>query len=157
MSENYEYVGMDNEFMKAAYEKAKELYEIKKWNLKTTPVAVIVRDGKILSFGVAGNGMHPTYGKCDRLDLPGSPYTACDYCVEIEHAEQYALRALKWSKISPYGADLYLYGHWHMCPKCVQSARDQGIKRLVLLTDSERLFDRHHPDTVIGKPEQFSL
>ena len=38
----YEYVGLDNPTMRVAYYMAKALYEMHNWNLKTTPVALIV-------------------------------------------------------------------------------------------------------------------
>lgn len=153
----YEYVGIEDPWMRFAYNQVKALYAVKGWNAKTTPVAVIVRNGTMLSHGVAGNGRHMMLGSCARLDKPGSSYKECEFCREEEHAEQYALRSLKWAKISPYGADLYLYGHYRMCEDCVSLAQKQGIKRFILMEDCDTLFDRHHPDTVIGKPEQFAL
>lgn len=148
----YTYVPISNKYMRAAYEVAKGFYNVKKWNKKTTPVCLLVKNGKVLSVGVSGGGMHAILGKCDREDRPGSPYSDCRHCEESQHAE---MRALSELKNDPKGAKCYLYGHFHACKTCVARMAEMGIEEVVLLRWAKILFDRHEPGTVIGTPRQF--
>lgn len=148
----YHYVDNDNLYMKIAYQLAKCLYLTNKWNLKTTPICIIVKNNAIISIGISGNGMHPLTGKCDRIDKPGSDYSLCKYCQEDEHAE---IRAISELKTDPKGARCYLYGHYHACTNCIAKLEDIGIRDMVLLDNSDILFNRHNPETVIGSPDQF--
>ncbi len=149
----YGRVGMDNPYMHYAWATLKELYDRTGWNLKTTPVAVIVDHGRIAATGIAGDGMHVIHSRCDRLGRKGAPYSECKYCGEEWHAEQLALRRLG---LNARGMDMFLYGHWHLCLKCEELCRRAGVSRVFLLEGCEALFDHDHPGTVIGKPEQFA-
>lgn len=148
----YHYVDKDNLYMKIAYQIAKCLYLTNKWNLKTTPICIIVKDNAIISVGISGNGMHPLTANCDRLNKPGSDYSLCKYCTEAEHAE---IRAISELKTDPKGARCYLYSHYYACENCIAKLAEIGIRDIVLLYNSDILFDRHKEGTVIGSPDQF--
>ncbi len=158
-SPKYRYVNITNKYMFFAYRIAKALYLVNGWNQKTTPVAVIVNNGLAYSWAAAAHGLHALEGRCERSDKPGSPYSDCKWCVPSHHAERLALDfALKsYKKGTLKGASVYMYGHWHMCQDCVAVLRAAGIKDFVLLENSSELFDRHHENTVIGTPHQFSI
>lgn len=151
----YEYVGIENPHMRRAYEMAKHYYMLKRWNLKTTPVAVLVKADTPVSIGICANGMHAVEGKCGRLKESGLPYDACQWCAEEEHAERKALQAAYDADLN--GADIYLYGHYKMCGSCIRALKNRGVKRFILLENSQTLFDRHNPDTVLGTDKQFVL
>lgn len=156
--QKYRHVGIGDPNMRMAYDIARAFYRYRGWNLKTTPVAVIAKGGRVLSVGVSGDGMHAMLGECARLDLPGSPYGLCEWCREEKHAEHDALLRLDPALAAEArGATCYLYGHWRMCDGCVESLRIAGVTDLALLSHSRILFDRHDPETVIGRPEQFEI
>lgn len=138
--------------MNAAYQIAKGYYSAYGWNVKTTPVAIIVKRGRAIGIGVSGNGMHPILRKCYRSARPGSPYSDCSHCDEHEHAET---RAVRECKQDLKGATCYMYGHWHCCARCESVMETMGVREVVLMEGCERLFDRHHKDTVVGSPDQF--
>lgn len=152
----YEYVGLENQWMLLAYNTAKALYQIKKWNKKTTPVAVIVsKSGQYLAHAACSNGLHPIKGTCKRLNKPGSDYSECPACQEQNHAERLAL--LQCYDLDLTGAIVYLYGHYHLCKSCLKALADRGVNDIVLLENCEVLFDRHNSDTVINKKNQFDI
>lgn len=154
---DYEYVGIDDLAMRFAYDRAKELYMHRRWNLKTTPIAVIMKGAEPLVWAASAEGKHALHGKCARLNLRGADYSACEWCREDQHAEQIALRYAKEQNLSVKGCTVVLYGHFYMCDSCVASLKAAGIEKFVLMKDSERAFDRHHPDTVIGTERQFAV
>jgi deoxycytidylate deaminase len=157
----YEYVGLDNQFMKAAYDYAKSLYEIKHWNKMTSPATALVKNGKIVSIGNAGDGWHQKEGKCMRVELnlpSGVGYDQCGGCHPENHAERVATRKAQEIGSNLTGADCFMYGHWWLCASCLQALIDLGVnKKVYLLDNADKLFDRNHPENVIGKPEQFSI
>lgn len=148
----YTYVTKNNPFIRQAYLIGKYLYSINKWNKKTTPIALIVKSGKVVSVGVSGYGMHPILAHCDRENKPQSPYSDCKWCSEPMHAE---MLAIKQAHVDLYGAYCVLYGHFYACANCVSEMEKLGIKEVLLMKDSDILFDRHKEDTVIGKETQF--
>ncbi len=149
------YTSLGNKFMKVAYSIAKSLYNKTKWNLKTTPVVVIVKDNKIITTGVANKGQHVLQQKCKRLGRSGTPYTDCKWCISEEHAEIIALENCKGQNIKD--ATAYLYGHYKFCKPCLQALKNRGVRTFVVLDDAIILFDRHHPNTVLGTKNQFQL
>lgn len=150
----YEYVHLENKYMLFAYSIAKAFYELEKWNNKTSPVAVIVQGGKVVSYAITADGAHARYGVCGRLVTPGQPYSDCLYCVEDQHAEQIAINRLK---IDPHGSEIYIYGMYKVCPTCETTLVKNGITTCYLLEDSSVLFDRHNEKTVLGTKEQFIM
>lgn len=151
----YEYVSLDNEWMRLAYKLAKNLYFINKWNLKTTPVAIIVKNNRYITHGICADGAHPLQAKCDRLDTKGSSYETCEYCREDQHAERKALQEAYDKDLA--GAIIYVYGHYKLCDSCIKALNERGIFSCVLLENSKILFDRHDPDTVLGTEKQFLI
>ncbi len=150
----YRYVDMSNPFMRQAYLYARRLYDRHEWNEKACPVVVLALDGKAIACEASGGGMHQEEEYCARFGLPKSDYSLCRWCKEDEHAEQ---RALRWLKVNPAGADLYLYGHYRMCDACVKAMHKAGIYDFYLLDGADALFNHHAPTSIIGKPEQFEL
>lgn len=148
----YERTSLKDPFMNAAYQVAKGYYQAFAWNVKTTPVAILVKKGQVQAIGVSGNGMHPLIRKCYRSARPGSPYSDCSHCQANMHAE---MRALQECKTDPKGSVCYVYGHWRCCSNCEAAMEVMGVKKVVLLDGCETLFDRHHKDTVIGTSRQF--
>lgn len=151
----YEYVNLENQFMRLAYKLAKNLYMVKKWNLKTTPVAVLVKNGEYINHGVCADGAHAINGHCDRLGEAGTSYGNCKHCAEEEHAERKALQAAYDKDLQ--GSEVYVYGHYKMCDHCIAALKARGVTRFVLLENASTLFDRHHPQTVLGTENQFLI
>jgi len=151
----YRYVSIKNKWIEEAYNEAKKLYNHKKWNLKTTPVAVIVKNDKFISLGISANGKHPLLGKCDRLGKSGTDYDKCEHCAHDQHAERFALNKVPHEDLK--GAEIYLYGHYKMCDECIKELQKRGIYHYYLLENSEVLFDRHNKDTVLGTNKQFVI
>lgn len=149
----YQYVSLNNEYMRMAYLQAKKLYKHGKWNKKTTPVAIIVLHGGFVAKGIAANGRHALFAKCSRLGEKNTPYDDCNWCIESQHAERYALNAA--GKIDLKGGKIYLYGHYRFCDACLRALEDRGIYDYFLLKNSETLFDRHKPGTILGTDQQF--
>lgn len=143
------YVPADNEFMEEAREYAK------KHSLdKTMPNAsVIVRDGKVIALGANGSNFHDN-NECERIkqNTPtGQGYELCEGCHPKNHGEQSAILNAKENEVDIKGSDLYLWGHWWCCESCWNAMIKVGIKDVYLLKDSEKLFNKSHPDNVVGK------
>lgn len=149
-------VTLQNEWMKLAYNIAKQHYVINNWNLKTTPVAVIVgQDGRYISHGSCADGRHAIHGFCNRLEVAGSSYENCMFCHEVQHAERLAIEAAGDKPL--IGASIYIYGHYKVCEHCLKLLHFHGITQIYILENAHVLFDRHNPNTVLGKPEQFNV
>lgn len=157
----YTYVMMDNEFMRAAYDYAKSLYEINRWNKMTAPVTVLVKDNVVVVKGVAGDEWHQRHGSCKRVELnlpSGVGYDQCPGCHPDNHSERVSVRKAQEAGIDLTGAHAYMYGHWWLCTTCLNALLSAGVSTNVFLLDNaDTLFDRNDPGNVIGKPEQFSL
>ncbi len=151
----YHYVDINDKFISIAYIYAKNLYLQYKWNSKTIPVCLIIKDGKFISKGICSDGGHAIDGKCDRLKEAGTPYEMCKHCKEEEHAERKALMNAYDQDLT--GAIIYLYGHYILCEECIKALNARGIFDCYLLENSAVLFDRHNKDTVLGKSKQFDV
>lgn len=87
-------------------------------NQRTT-VAVIVKDGKVLSYGT-NEHKEP----CKRVGYPtGEGYELCDGCNYDNHAEANALKGSGFFS----GATLYLLGHTYACDPCKEKAAVKGV------------------------------
>ncbi len=149
------YVTIKNPHMRTAYNIAKSLYLVRKWNKKTIPVCIIAKDDELLSFGVGGNGLHQVAGDCDRLlASKGSAYGDCKWCDYPVHAERNAINMLR---SYPFKAVAYMYGHYKVCEECKKALKSVGIEHVILLKNADVLFNRHNPKSVVGKEEQFKL
>ncbi|KKU56181.1 MAG: hypothetical protein UX77_C0003G0059 [Parcubacteria group bacterium GW2011_GWA1_47_11] len=93
-------------------------------------------------------------GFCIRrmLKIPsGQKYWLCPGCaLSKHHAELRSIRDILRNGKSAKGADMYLYGHWWCCKPCWDGIQKAGIRNVYLLEGSERLFDRNHPDNIVG-------
>lgn len=152
---NYHYVGLDDKFMSIAYTYAKNLYLGYGWNKKSIPVAIIIKNGNYVAKGICSNGLHAIEKKCNRLGMSGTDYSNCPHCSEEQHAERIALKESYDKDLN--GAEIYVYGHYKLCTKCIEALNERGITTCYLLENSDVLFDRHNKDTVIGTERQFAL
>ncbi|HKU18655.1 MAG TPA: hypothetical protein VJP80_05260 [Candidatus Saccharimonadales bacterium] len=115
--------------------------------------SVIVLDGAIIGRGANGSDYHEKYG-CERVRLgipTGQGYELCEGCSPKNHSEPRALADARAHGFSPQGADLYLWGHWWCCEPCWKIMLEAGIKTVYLVEGSERLFNKAHPDNVVGR------
>lgn len=152
------HVPFENKWMRLAYLIAKDFYKIKKWNKKTTPVAILVSEqGEYISHGLCADGLHAVEGHCDRLETKGSPYSACKWCHHSEHAERKALEQAFKLGIEPHNASIYIYGHYKVCDSCMYELQKYGINTIYILENAEELFDRHNPNTVLDTLNQFAI
>lgn len=147
------YVPPDNEFMRTARQEARE-YSLD----KVMPVGVtIVEQGGIIGIGANGSSYHETH-ECERVKLKcksGQGYELCEGCHPKNHGEVKAVVSMIQSGIDPRGCDLYLWGHWWCCQACWKVMDIVGIGQVYLMEGSEILFNKEHPDNVVGR--QFEL
>src|SRR3989344_9229421 len=152
------YASADNEHMKAAETACREFST----DRQHPTGAVLVKDGKIFAKGANQSalknkillGLH-RQGWCIRrlFRIPsGQKYWLCPGCASSKnHAERQVVKdARKWGTETA-GADLYLWGHWWCCEPCWNAMIKAGIRDVYLLEESERLFDKNHPDNIIGR------
>lgn len=145
----HSYVGMDNAYMQMAMEYAKQYRS----NLAQPGAAVVVKNNQVLGIGSIGNNPAHING-CERVrhNVPtGTRYDLCDGCDPSFHSEPRAVADAVSAGHDANGADLYLWGHWWCCEPCWKSMIDAGINKVYLLTNSEVLFNKKHPDNIIGK------
>lgn len=145
------YVGLDNEYMQLAREYAKR-FSLDKVMPNTS---VVVRDGEVIGIAANGSDYHETSG-CERvrLNMPsGQGYELCEGCHPKNHGEPKAVADAQATTESERldGAEIYLWGHYWCCEPCWESMISAGIKTVYLLEDSEVLFNKQHPDNVIGR------
>ncbi len=146
------YVSMENQYMQMAKEYAKNYRS----NLAMPGAAVIVKNNEVIGTGSIGNNPAHIRG-CERvkLNMPtGQGYDLCAGCGAEFHSEPQAIAAAKQAGHDTQGADLYLWGHWWCCQPCWNAMIEAGIKNVYLLENSEVLFNKKHPDNVVGM--QFS-
>lgn len=87
-----------------------------------TTVAIVVRDGEIISVGT-----NEHQGPCGREGYPtGEGYELCEWCNYGNHAEANAC------KKDVKGGHLYLFGHTYACEPCKEEARIAGIKGITI-------------------------
>ena len=148
----FRYVPADNPFMRLARSCAKN-HSLD----KTMPTgAVIVNSGVIIGEGANGSSYHDKYG-CERVrqGIPtGQRYELCEGCHPKNHAEAKAVAdAINQGKDTT-GAELYLWGHWWACEPCWTTVLASGITTICLQEGSEVLFNKNHPDNVVGRQFQ---
>lgn len=89
-----------------------------------TTVALVVKDGEILSVGT-NEHKEP----CKREGYPtGEGYELCEYCQYTNHAEANAVR----DKSFPKGAKVLLFGHYYACEPCKEVVKASGIKEITI-------------------------
>ena len=68
-------------------------------------------------------------------------------------ARQALFNALRDGYVT-FGADVYVWGDWWLCEDCWKAMNEAGIRNVYLLEGSERLFNKDHPDNIIGRQVQ---
>jgi deoxycytidylate deaminase len=118
--------------------------------------SVIVKNGMIIACGANGSDYHEKYG-CERVkrNIPtGQGYELCEGCSPKNHSERRAVFEAMKEGYDAQGADLYLWGHWWCCKDCWDAMIEAGIRNVYLQEGSDALFNKEHPDNIIGR--QFS-
>ncbi len=121
---------------------------------KRMPCASLVAK-RLIVFGLGANGSphHKEHG-CERVRLnckTGEGYELCEGCHPKNHSEVRALQATRINGNKTEGADLYLWGHWWLCKSCWDAIEQAGIVNVYLIEGSEILFNKEHPDNILGK------
>ena len=148
------YVGADNKFIKVARDYAKTHSADR--NVPTG--SVIVHESEAVGYGANGSDYHEKFG-CQRVKkgIPtGQGYELCEGCHPKNHSEPRAIKDAKERNpsIDLNKADLYLWGHWWACEPCWNAIDKAGIKNVYLVSESHKIFNKSHPQNVIGR--QFS-
>lgn len=148
-----EYVAAENPYMLDAREFARAF----SLDAVMPGAAVIVRRGVILGSGANGSEYHKENG-CKRVALrckSGEGYELCEGCHPKNHSEPSAIRDAKKNGNETKGASLYLWGHWWCCKSCWDAMIEAEIDYVFLLAGSETLFNKEHPENIVGK--QFAV
>lgn len=119
--------------------------------------SVIVKDRQTLGIGANGSAYHAEHG-CQRVKLgmkTGEGYELCEGCHPKSHSESKALDHALRRGCDLHNADLYLWGHWWCCQACWKRMISAGINKVFLLERSYILFNREHPENIIGKRPPF--
>lgn len=143
------YVPEDNPFI----QEAKEYARVHSLDRKVPTGSVVVKDGVVIGRGANGSDYHKTH-ECERVkqNIPtGQGYELCEGCHPKNHSEPRAIVDAQANGHDTKGADLYLYGHWWACEPCWNAIIAGGIKDVYLMEGSERLYNREHPDSRVGK------
>ena len=114
---------------------------------------VIVKNEVVLGAGANGSDYHKKQ-KCQRVILgskSGEDYELCEGCHPKNHSELSAIRDALTRGSDTSGSDLYLWGHWWCCKPCWDAMIQAGISMVFLLENSEILFNKEHPDNIVGK------
>nr|AIA14965.1 Cytidine and deoxycytidylate deaminase zinc-binding region [uncultured bacterium] len=150
------YVGLDNDFMAEARAFAEEASLDK----AMPNASIVVKDGVVIGRGANGSTYHET-NVCERVKLgmpSGQGYELCEGCSPSNHGEPSAIaNAVEHGATEQdlQGAEIYLWGHWWCCEPCWGTMLDNGINTVYLLEDSEKLFNKEHPDNIVGR--QFDI
>ena len=143
------YVPQSNEFMKIARSFAR-----KNSLDKVMPGAsVVVKDNRVIGIGVNGSNYHEKHG-CKRVELgckTGEGYDLCEGCSPKNHSEAQAINLARINREDTKGAGLYLWGHWWFCKDCWKLMIEAGIANVYLLEKSEVLFNKEHPENIVGR------
>jgi len=125
---------------------------------RTMPTAsVVAREGFVLGIGANGSNYHNTH-ECVRVARgikTGEGYELCEGCHPKNHSEVRAIEDAWQQGHLVRGADLYLWGHWWCCRYCWDVILDAEIQQVYLLRGSEVLFNKQHPDNIVGR--QFTV
>ena len=133
---------------------AKEFARIHSLDKVMPGAALVVKDNRILGIAANGSDYHEKHG-CQRIILgckTGEGYELCEGCHPKNHSESKAIQAAIAEGYNPGGgADLHLWGHWWCCKPCWDAIIGAGIGKVVLLESSEILFNKEHPNNVVGR------
>lgn len=145
------YVDAHNKYMRSAKEHARK-YSLDQ-NMPTG--SVIVLNGEIIGRGANGSDYHDKFG-CERVKkgIPtGQRYELCEGCHPKNHSEPKAIEDALHNhpRKELKDAELYLWGHWWACEPCWNAIQTAGIKKVYLVQDSHRLYNKQHPENIVGK------
>lgn len=115
--------------------------------------AIVVKGGRILGKGANGSDYHEKRG-CERVRRrcpTGQGYELCEGCHPKNHSEPKAIKDARDRSHNTQGADLYLWGHWWCCKPCWDAMIEAGINDVYLMEGSEVLFNKDHPDNIVGR------
>ncbi len=143
------YVPADNPFMREA--KAYALEHSLDDAVKTG--SVVVKGGVVIGRGANGSDYHKTH-VCERVRLKmptGQGYELCEGCHPKNHSEPRAIADARENGHDTAGADLYLYGHWWCCEPCWNAMTLGGIRRVFLMEDSHKLFNKGSQENILGR------
>lgn len=115
--------------------------------------AVIVSTELIIGLGANRSDYHAEFGY-QRVVLgckTGEGYELCEGCHPKNHSEPRAIENALARGYETKNADLYLWGHWWCCKWCWDSIIKAGIKNVYLLENSEVLFNKTHPENIVGR------
>lgn len=143
------YVDIDDPFINSAKKFAREN------SLDDTMpnASVLVRDGRIIKMTANGSDYHKK-NPCQRiaLNIPtGQGYELCEGCHPKNHSEGKLIRQVLSENEDVIGSDLYLWGHWWCCEPCWDEIERAKISKVHLLRDSHILFNKNHPDNIVGR------
>lgn len=146
---NILYVPGNNPFM----QEAKEYSRVHSLDRKVPTGAVVVGGGVVIGRGANGSDYHQSH-ECERVKrgIPtGQGYELCEGCHPKNHSEPRAIADALSQGHETEGADLYLWGHWWACEPCWKAIMSAGISRVYLQEGSERLYNREHPESIVGQ------
>jgi len=148
------YVSANNVFIKLAkaYAEAQSLDKV------MPGAAVVVYGDRVIGMGANGSDYHKIH-KCERVVRgckSGEGYELCEGCHPRNHSEATALAAASASypHFNMWKADLYLWGHWWFCEPCWEAMIKACVRDVYLLENSEVLFNKEHPNNIVGKQFQ---
>lgn len=119
--------------------------------------AVVIQDRHPISCGANGSDFHRIHG-CARQaagSKTGEDYHLCEGCHPKNHSESRALRAAQNLSDGVSDSDLYLWGHFGCCQNCWRIIAQAGIRDVFLLLDAEKLFNKNHPENIVGAQFDF--
>lgn len=150
------YVPESNPFMMEAKKFAQENNTV-----KHTHAIVMVKEGRVIGRGSIGGGYHGEIDSATRekrgcarehMNVPtGTRYDLCGGCGADYHSEAMVIRDAQEHGEDPQGADVYFWGHWWCCSPCWEKMIAAGIRNVFLLEGSERLFNKEHPENIVGR------
>jgi deoxycytidylate deaminase len=143
------YVRGQNEFMQQAKENARK----HSLDAVMPNASVLVKDGRIIGRGANGSTYHDTH-ECERIKrgIPtGEGYELCEGCHPKNHSEPKAIADALAQGHNPKDAEIYLWGHWWCCEPCWKAMLDNGVRVVHLLQDSQKLFNKNHPENIVGR------
>lgn len=143
------YVSADNPFMI----EARNFAETNSLDKIMPNASVLVKDGKIIGAAANGSDYHEK-NICQRVVLKsptGQDYELCEGCHPKNHSEGKLMRLAETEGIDTNDTDVYLWGHWWCCEPCWNEMLKANIGNVYLLENSEILFNKNHPDNIVGR------
>jgi deoxycytidylate deaminase len=114
--------------------------------------AIIVQNDKPIAFGANGSDFHQLHGCARQVagSSTGEDYDLCEGCHPKNHSESRAIRTAQTAHSEIKNAELYLWGHFGCCRSCWEVISEAEIAKVLILDNSEMLFNKKHPDNIVG-------